>query len=351
MADPTIYTFAAPWRVISGPGSLSLLPGQLRELGCSRTFVMSTRSLEPHLGRVESTLGDLQLGSYTKCRQHSPLSTVDEAEKLAQGCDSIVAYGGGSVIDTAKAVADRIGRPPQVAIPTTLSAGEFTPFAGITDDATRVKGGTFHPEIQPRIVIHDAELSLHTPEQLWLSTGMRALDHALETIWSKRWHPVPDALAVEAVRMLRTHLPASRDPARQSDRSACLTAAWMSIFGLFNVGVRLSHPMGHQIGAYWDVPHGITSCISLPTVMRHLLPRTRDAQARIAQAMGVEGAEAAADAVEAFVAQLGLPARLREVGAAREDLATVAAAIREELGHTSDGEDLDAIPELLEAMW
>ncbi len=351
MSEPRVYTYATPWRVISGAGSVACLPDQLRELGCTRVALMSTRSLEPHVAAIEELLGDLHVGTYTKFRQHTPLSTVDEAERMAQGCDGIVAYGGGSVIDGVKAVADRIGRPPQVAIPTTLSAGEFTPAAGVTDDTTRIKGATFHPEIQPRLVIHDAALARHTPEALWLSTGMRAMDHAIEAIWSKHPHPMATPLALEAIRLLCRQLPASRDPQALDARSACLDGAWLSISGIMSAGVRLSHPIGHQVGAYWDVPHGVTSCISLPPVMRHLLPETRDAQTRIADALGVAGADAAADAVADLVRELGLPSRLRDVGARREDLPTVARAIGDELVEMGDPEERDAVLGLLEQMW
>ncbi len=351
MSEPRVFTYATPWRVISGPGSVACLPEQLRELGCQRVALMSTRSLESRVGAIEELLGDLHVGTYTKFRQHTPLSTVDEAVKVAPDCDGIVAFGGGSVIDGTKAVAERLGRPPQVAIPTTLSAGEFTPAAGVTDDATRVKGVTFHPELQPRVIIHDAVLTRHTPEALWLSTGMRALDHAIEAIWSKHPHPMTTPLALEAIRLLSAELPASRDPEAVEARGHCFDAAWLSISGIMNAGVRLSHPIGHQVGAYWDVPHGVTSCIALPAVMRHLLPVTRNAQDRIALALGVAGADAASEAVADLVRRLGLPGRLRDVGARREDLPAVAGAIGDELEEMGDTEERDAIPKLLEEMW
>jgi len=351
MSEPRVFEYAVPRRVVSGAGAVACLPDQLRELGCRRVFVMSTRSLAPHVGEIEALLGDLHVGTYGAFRQHTPRSTVEEAVKQAQGCDGLVAFGGGSVIDGVKAVADRIGRPPQVSIPTTLSAGEFTPFAGVTDDETRVKGASHHPDIQPRVIIHDAELTRHTPAELWLSTGMRAMDHALEAIWSKYPHVMTTPLALEAIRLLVRHLPRSRDAEALDARSHCFDAAWLSIAGIMNAGVRLSHPIGHQVGSFWEVPHGVTSCIALPPVMRHLLPRTREAQARIAEALGAPDAESAADAIEALVRVLGLPGRLSEVGARREELGAVAKAIQDELTHMGDAEERDAVPGLLEAMW
>ena len=207
-------------------------------------------------------------------------AAVREAREV--DADALVAFGGGSPIDAAKIVALELladGRPqadmPQIAVSTTLSAGEFTPFAGITDEDTRVKGLRNDPRICPRTVVLDPEVTLPTPRALWAATGAKALDHAIEAIWSVNPQPVSDVLAVEAIRRLHRHLPASlAEPGNLEARGECQIAAWMSIFGITSVGVRLSHILGHQIGARWDVPHGVTSCITIPHCMRFLAPQT-----------------------------------------------------------------------------
>jgi maleylacetate reductase len=344
------WRFSTPQQVISGGGALAALPGLLEELGAERAFVLSTRSLRPHLGPVEQALGGAHRGTFTEIGQHTPAPDVEQATARAAGADVLISFGGGSVIDAAKAVAYEIGRPPQVAVPTTLSSGEFTPFAGITDPETRRKGGVYAPEILPHTVIHDAALTRHTPEALWLSTGMRAMDHALETLWARSPHPYADTLAAEALRLLWTELPASRDPANLRAREACLRASWFSVSGIMNVGTRLSHPIGHQVGSFWDVPHGVTSCIALPAVMRHLAPVTQDAQRRIAEIVGVPTPAAAAEALEQFIAALDVPTRLRETGAVRAELPLVAEAVREELAG-GGAEPGDALEGLLEQMW
>ena len=277
-------------------------------------------------------------------------------------------FGRGSVIDTAKVVALRAIEPgaaplPQLAIPTTLSAGEFTPAAGVTDERTRVKGLVFDRRALPRVVVLAPEATLHTPASLWLSTGVKALDHALETLWSARAHPYADALALEGIRKLVRHLPDSADPAASDARDQCQIGAWLAISGALNTGFRLSHPLGHQIGARWDIPHGVTSCIVLPAVMRRLASRTLPAQRRIAEALGVrtEGHEAAtvaaeaADRLEAFIRSLGVPTRLCQVGAKRDELGLVAGAVHEELVRSAGGAapefGASELGELLDSVW
>jgi alcohol dehydrogenase class IV len=252
---------------------------------------------------------------------------------------------------------------PQLALPTTLSAGEFTPAAGVTDERTRVKRLVLDRRALPRVVVLSPEATVHTPASLWLATGVKALDHALETLWSTRPHPIADALALEGIRKLVRHLAESRDPGALEARDQCQLGAWLSISGALNTGFRLSHPLGHQIGARWDVPHGVTSCIVLPAVMRELAPRTLPAQRRIAEALGVrtEGHEAATVAAEAanrletFIVSLGVPTRLGQVGAKREEIGEVARAVHAELAHAARGGEPELDParlaELLDSVW
>ena len=160
------------------------------------------------------------------------------------------------------------------------------------------------------------------------------------------------------------YLPESRDPAHVEAREQCQIAAWLAISGAMNVGFRLSHPLGHQIGARWDVPHGVTSCIVLPAVMRVLAPHTLPAQRRIADALGVrtEGttvetvAAVAVDRLEAFIAALGVPTRLSQVGRVRDELRRRCA--RGLRGAREDGSRIGAgalgereLAELLESVW
>ena len=367
------YRFVALDKVIFGPGALERVAAELDRWGRRRALVLTGRSLATRtdlVTRLEQMLGERWAGTHSGIRQHAPSATVEAAAEQARqaGADALVALGGGSPIDAAKLVALELladGQSqadlPQIAVSTTLSAGEFTPVAGITDEATGVKGLRADPRICPRTVVLDPQVTLATPPALWAATGIKALDHAIEALWSVHPNPVSDTLAMEAIRRLQRNLPLSlAEPDNLEARGACQVAAWMSIFGMVNCGVRLSHALGHQIGARWGVPHGVTSCITLPHCMRYLAPQTLPQQRLIAEALGVptDGrsadtvAAAAADAVAAFIRSLDLPTRLRDVGAREDELAVVAAEVARERARWNDAQGGEAeLLGLLRQMW
>lgn len=339
------YRIPSAERVESGVGRVDGLAKTVARLGASRVLVASSKSVverTPNVARVERALAGVAVEVFGGCRQHSPETDIDAVMAAVERhrADAIVSIGGSSIFDTVKIatsrLADRTGREPvpQVAIPTTLSAGEFTYGAGYTEEATQTKKLAMDPRVAPRIVVLDPEVTLHTPEELWLSSGIKALDHALEAIWAIRPHPYVAPLALEAVRLLFENLGRSRDTSDLESRAACQFAAWMSISGAGASGMRLSHFLGHQIGARLHIPHGITSCILLPAVMRHLRDKTLTAQCRIAAAMGIapsggraeDLADAAANRLESFIAELGLPHSIDAAGGSPEDIDAITTA-------------------------
>jgi alcohol dehydrogenase len=181
-------------------------------------------------------------------------------------------------------------------------------------------------------------------------------------LWGPRSHPFTDTLAQESLRRIRRSLPVTRlDPNALEARLDCQLAGWMSMAGIVNVRVHLSHTLGHQIAARWNVGHGITSCITVPPVLRFMAAEHPDGVRRVADAfdiratnrdIGVVAAETAA-AIATFVADLGLPSQLRQVGARREDFVAVAeatVAAGQATGYVPSG-GTDALVALLEAMW
>ncbi len=373
-------------RIVFGPGQVEMLGSQLDQLGARRAFVITGRSLATKtdlLQRVERLLGDRHAGTYAQTRQHVPSRGVMEAARQARavGADALVAFGGGSPVDCAKLVAlalaegwteatqlnanaDRARRiqpsrtpVPQVAVTTTLSAAEFTGNAGVTNEETGYKGGCGHAGLAPKVVILDPELTMATPWQLWASTGLKALDHAVERLYSPNRQPITNTLCSEAVRLLMEHLPLSRADRVDAlvHRGQCQVAAWFSIFGMNNVSTGVSHALGHQIGASCGVPHGVTSCITLPHVVRYLSRTSPGALAYLARAFGLAADDAAAgqkvgDRIAQFVAELGLPHRLRDAGVAQDRLEALAAAT----AHEIEGRGLathEDLRELLAAAW
>ena len=337
------YFFLPQEHVLFGVGSLQRLPDEVQRVGGQRVLLVTGKSLATQtdvVKRVVEVLGTLHAGTFSSIRQHAPKGDVAQAADLARSlqADVLVSVGGGSPIDAAKAVVHALAQDkgvylPHIAMPTTLSAAEFTPSAGVTDEEKRAKAGFMDERITPRSVLLDATLTVPTPLRLWISTGIRALDHAVETLYARGSHPINDVLALEAIRKLFRFLPHSQaHPDDLEARTELQIAAWMSIFEVVNAPAGLSHNLGRRIGATYSVPHGITSCITLPAVM-HALAEEHAAQlAPIASALDlpvsktdpVQAAHAAADAVFNLIDRLGLPHYLHDVGIDESEIHSIA---------------------------
>jgi alcohol dehydrogenase class IV len=213
----------------------------------------------------------------------------------------------------------------QIAVPTTLSAGEFSAIAGVTDERTRVKELFRHPGIIPQAVVLDPALTVHTPEWLFLSTGIRAVDHCVEGICSREAHPYADAQAIRGLSLLAGGLPRVKaDPSDLQARLDCQIGAWLSMGPLASgVPMGASHGIGYVLGAAFDIPHGHTSCIMLPAVMRWNKAANAGRQAMVAEAMG-HPEQDAGDLLDGFIGALGMPRSLSSVNIGRESFDRIA---------------------------
>ena len=203
----------------------------------------------------------------------------------------------------------------QIAVPTTLSAGEFSAIAGVTDERTKVKELFRHPSIIPAAVVLDPAITVHTPEWLFLSTGIRAVDHCVEGICAREAHPYADAQALRGLALLADGLPRVKaNPSDLQARLDCQLGSWLSM-GPLATGVPMgaSHGIGYVLGAAFGVPHGHTSCIMLPAVMRWNRAADTGRQAMVAAAMN-RPQEHAGDLLDALIAELGMPRSLSAVG-------------------------------------
>jgi maleylacetate reductase len=256
----------------------------------------------------------------------------------------------------------RIERPefhaptvPCTVISTTLSAGEFSALAGCTDTAKGMKENFLHPQASPRSVILDPALTLHTPEWLWLSTGIRAVDHAVEDLCSINTQPISEATSFQALRLLGRGLRAvKKDPANLDARLDCQLGAWMSIIGS-SAGVHkgASHGIGHVLGGTAGVPHGYTSCVMLPHVLRFNQSVNAVQQQRVSEALG-DPDKPACEVVAELVAQLGLPSTLSEVGVQAQMLDLIAHnAMHDRLIHTNPRKihGPEDVRRILDAAW
>lgn len=240
-------------------------------------------------------------------------------------------------------------------MPTTLSAGEFNRTAGGTDPVRHVKQSYVHPMLVPQAIILDPALTLHTPEWLWLSTGIRAVDHAVEDICSIKAHPYVDGTAAHALTLLNRGLRRVKEkPDDLNARLDCQIGTWMSMIGAMAGVVKgASHGIGHMLGGTADVPHGYTSCIMLPHVLRYNKPVNAAQQAKVSAAFG-RPSDDAAEAVSDLVQSLGLPQRLRDVGVKREQFREIAEHAMHDRYIPANPRKIDgpeSVIEILEMAW
>ena len=348
--------WTAQERVIHGKPAAEAVRAEIERSGAKRVLLLTTRSLTGSrlIRDVTSALGDRCVGRFSEIHAHSPREAVIAGAALAREveADHLLAVGGGSVTDATKtmlvalwrgvsdvdalsALAIKRGAPPlapldsdrmrMTAVPTTLSAAEFTSSAGITDVQRKVKLSFSHPRMAPIAAILDPAATLETPMELMLSTGMRAMDHAVEHWCSIRPHPVTDGLGLQAIGMLAANLPAIK--ARPDDlepRLNCQIAAWLTqVPGEHLAPNGASHGIGYILGGYAGIPHGITSCISLAATLEWNEPVNAERQRAIAEKLGRPG-ERACDAMRDFVKSLGLPTRLTEIGIAADRIPELA---------------------------
>ena len=353
MIKPGTHHWNAQQRVHYGRPAAEVVAEEAALARAERVLVATTRSLTqgPLVADVIGALGARFAVKFDAISAHTPRDCVIAAAACARehAVDLIVAIGGGSVIDCSKAMLlclwrdirqpddmDKLAQGPSerslwdvetqrlrmIAVPTTLSAAEFTPTAGVTDVARHKKGRVTHPLIVPKSVILDPAATLTTPQELFLSSGMRAMDHAVERWLSIAPTPLADAVSLQAMQMLAGALPAvRRDPSDVQARSQAQVAAWLSIITEAPVGA--SHGIGYILGAARGVPHGVTSCISLPAVLAWNETVNAERQKTVSVQLGRPGERASA-AMRAFVEELGVPARLGGVGIGRGDLADLA---------------------------
>ncbi len=338
------YSYLPIERVHFGPGSIAQLAQELDKIRSHRPFVITGQTIAEKtriVDTVEKASGRELVGVFSGIKQHAPISGIKQAISEVQRAraDSLISLGGGSPIDSTKIAVKELSENftksiiAHLAIPTTLSAAEFSHSAGMTDDTSKRKTGVRDPRLVPRLIFLDPKITVDTPSWLWACTGIRSLDHAVESVYSPRHQPYVDALALESIRLLFQSLKSStNDPSEIGPRLACQMAAWMSFAGVQSVGTGLSHAIGRVIGATWDIPHGITSCLTLAEVMRHQARKYPDRLVLIAKAEGQDStglseskqALSAADRVEELVKDLRLSKRLSDYGIEKNDLPSIA---------------------------
>lgn len=345
-----------------GPGSRSVLPAEIARRGFKKALLVTDKDLIK-FGVTAKVIAVLtQAGVphviHDDIKQNPTIANVTrgiEAFK-ASGADFMIAVGGGSAIDTAKAIGIVVNNPefaditklegvaptknrsvPIIALPTTAgTAAEVTINYVITDEQAVKKMVCVDPNDIPVLAIIDAELMQSMPKGLAAATGMDALTHAIECYLTRAAWTMSDMFALQAITLIAEHLAESvNNPQSPTARDGMAVAQYIAGMGFSNVGLGIVHSMAHPLGAFYDTPHGIANAVLLPYVLEYNAPACAPRYRGIARAMGVAGVDALSEgaavkaaiaAVKTLSSRVGIPGKLREIGVKEGDLPRLAAA-------------------------
>jgi maleylacetate reductase len=328
---------------------------EAERLDAKRVFLIVSRTLNTttdEIEKVQTALGERHAATFDGVPQHTTRDAVVKAAALALDAkaDLVVAIGGGSVVDAAKIVLmcmeHRILEPrgldgfettperrfggfkaPKVrmiAVPSTLSGGEYNSGSLVTDTERKLKQIFNHPLMMPRSIILDPAITRHTPEKLWLGSGTRAMDHGIEAVCSPRGNPLVETVCLRGIRFLHDGLLRSKqNPDDPDARAMCQYGSWLSAFGLqARVPMGASHAIGHVLGGTCDVPHYFCTAVMMPSVLKYNKPATAASQDLLAEALHAPGSDVS-ETFRSFIYRLGLPGKLSEVGVSESQFALI----------------------------
>ncbi len=369
-----------------GRPAAEALAAEVDRLDAKRVFLHVSTNLNKNtdeIARIEKALGKRHAATHDGMPPHAPRSAVIRAAEHAREvkADLVVSVGGGSVNDASAVMllclkhnlrkpedlepyhiyVDEKGvlQRPQyegpdvrmIAIPTTLSGGEFNTLSGATDERIQLKQGYEHRLMAPISVILDPAITVHTPEWLWMSTGVRSLDHAMETLGSFLSNDFADGMADSALRLLSEGLARVKsNPADLDGRLKCQIGAWQSMIPVIGgIPMGASHAIGHVLGGTCGVPHGYTSCVMAPYVLAWNAAVNGERQKRIAAGLGKAGASAA-DAADKFIRSLGMPRTLKSVNVDQSQFDKVARYTMEDLWARTNPRPVNGPEEVMEIL-
>lgn len=357
--------------IIFGPGSLERLREAVERAGWQRVMLVTSRSLAANgqAAAVQSALGACLAAVYDRVQPHVQQAQLDEVLSTAQAgrIDAVIGLGGGSPIGMAKAAAHALDagpRPAVIAIPTTYAGSEMTPIFGVTGevDGRPRKQTVNDPRAAARLVIYDPRLTLDLPPGLTASTGINALAHCIEALYSVTRHPLSAAAALEGMRRIVRALPQCYDrPDFLEARSEMMLGAHLAGFSLASVKMALHHGLCHVLGGSYGVPHGIANSIVLPHAVRFNAGTAEPQLVQAADAAGIpvedrpspNVVEDLAQHISGLTRRLDLPQRLRDAGIRQADLPEIARAAAENRTVQNNPRPVtaDLLERLLEEAW
>lgn len=351
------YTFINPKVALMGAGCVKDIGIYAKELGGTKVLIVSGKSrhgqdLAEDIQKILEGAG-LQTAIFAGADPNPTDTSIMEGAELykKEKCDMIVAVGGGSPMDCAKAVGivaknggeindyEGVGKvvkgiPPLITVNTTAgTASEMTSFTIITDTTRHIKMAIVDPRITPDVAVNDPELMVSMPPSLTAATGMDALTHAVEAYVSTLATPTTDAAAIKAIELIAKYLPeavAHGEDIKVRDMMA--HAEYLAGIAFNNASLGYVHSMAHQLGGFYDLPHGVCNAILLPYVEMYNKQVIPERFADIAKAMGEnidglspeEAADKAIEAIKSLAARIGIPSGLKELGAREQDLELLA---------------------------
>ncbi len=319
--DPFVYN-ANPGRVIFGGGTLSRLPAEVERLGLTRVLVLATPVQESYAQDIARRIGARSAGVFADARMHTPVEVTERAMAAvaAQHIDGLVAVGGGSTTGLAKAIALRTDLP-QIVAPTTYAGSEMTPILGETQAGRKVTQSS--PRILPEVVIYDVDLTFTLPVAQSVTSGINAIAHAVEALYTREANPLISMLAESAIAALAGGLPGiARNPTDREARTQALYGAWLAGICLGSVGMALHHKLCHTLGGLYDLPHAETHTAVLPHAVAYNRDAAPQAMRAVARAMKVDEP---ATGLYDLAASLGAKMALRDLGMPQRGIAEAAA--------------------------
>lgn len=362
-------TFFIPSVNVIGNGALNDAMNTMKEYGYRRALIVTDAVLNKLgvAGNIQKRLQEFDILSVVFDGTHPNPTTVDVEEGLemlrANDCDCVISLGGGSPHDCAKGIAlvasnggdirdyegvDRSAKPqlPMIAINTTAgTASEMTRFCIITDVTRHIKMAIVDKHVTPVLSVNDSSLMEGMPKGLTAATGMDALTHAIEAYVSIAATPITDACALKAITMIVENLPTAVENGSNSEaREAMAYAQFLAGMAFNNASLGYVHAMAHQLGGFYDLPHGVCNAVLLPHVQ---VFNSKVAAARLrdcAKAMNIDvsamndeqGAAACVDAIRKLARQVNIPAGLRDLNVKEEDIPVLATnALKDACGFTN----------------
>jgi alcohol dehydrogenase class IV len=347
------FTWEMPVRLVSGPGCSRQAGAELKKLGCTKALIVTDRGVEA-AGALSSILESLSVEGigyaiYNGVEPNPSSRCVDESVALYrdEGCDCLLAVGGGSSMDTAKAAGallanpgvelramEGVGKvpnpiPPFVAIPTTCGTGaEVTVAAVITITDIHYKMPILSTYLYPKVALIDGALLTRLPGPVVASTGMDALCHALESYTNLNTNPISDGLDLHAISMIGKWLRPAVANGNLEAMSNMVLASTIAGMGFANTRVTIVHAMSHPVSGFYGVPHGVANAVLLPYVMEFNLIGNAARFADIARALGedtagltaMEAARLSVSAVRELSWDVGIPETFEDYGVTEEHL-------------------------------